>query len=107
MNNLSTTQICLCILIISGALACLALAILLFSLLKTVKQLNKVISSADTTVQDVNSIVEDVQTKLKKLEEPVEASAGIINDGFLKTGLSSALGLASFALKKHMKKGKN
>ena len=105
MSTVNTTQLCLCVLLISGALACLALALLLLKLMKTITCLNQVLSSADRTVGDVNSIVEDVQLKLKKLEEPVEESKGIINDGFIKTGLSTGLGLASFMLKRHMKKG--
>ena len=84
INNMNTTEICLCILIIAGAIACIALTLVLFNLKTTLKKLNKVLDEVDTTMDNVQNIVVDVEGKLKKLDAPIKAGTGIINDGFIK-----------------------
>lgn len=72
---MTVMDMCYCILILSGAFALIALAILFLRTGITVKQAGETVEKMQTTIQKVDNIASDVQYKLDLLNAPVEAIA--------------------------------
>lgn len=102
---MDATQVCYCILILSGAFALVSLGLLLIQSSSAVKEATVLMQMLETTITKVNHILDDIDNKMDMLNAPVELMSGIFSRGGLKTGLLSGLGFITSLFKKNKKKG--
>lgn len=83
---MSAIDLCLCILIVAGAFACICLGILFIKMLSTLEQVNmtlmeaqKSLDKANVTIETANKTIDDVNYKLDLLNAPFEKVNGFFN----------------------------
>lgn len=102
---MDATEICYCILILSGAFALISLGLLLIQSSSTMKEVTVLMKMLETTITKANHILDDIDNKLDMLNAPVELVTGLFSRGALKTGLFSGLGFVSSLFKRKKRKG--
>ena len=83
---MSALDLCVCLLVIAGAFACICLGVVLIKLLSTLEQVNmtlmeaqKSLDKANVTIATANKTIDDVNYKLELLNAPFEKVNGIFN----------------------------
>lgn len=102
---MDATEICYCILILSGAFALISLGLLLIQSSSTMKEVTVLMKMLETTITKANHILDDIDNKLDMLNAPVELVTGLFSRGALKTGLFSGLEFVSSLFKRKKRKG--
>lgn len=102
---MDATQVCYCILILSGAFALISLGLLFLQTSSTVKEATTLLQMMETTITKVNHLLDDINNKVDMLNAPVELMSGILSKGGLKSGLLFGLGFMSSLFKKNKRKG--
>lgn len=102
---MEATQVCYCILILSGAFALVCLGLLLIQSSSAVKEVTVLMQMLETTITKVNHILDDIDNKMEMLNAPVELVSGIFSKGGLRTSLLSGIGFVSSLFKKKKRKG--
>lgn len=71
--NMTTMEVCLCILILAGAFTVITLGIFFLRAAVAIKQIGTTVELGQTTITKIDRIADDVSYKLDLLNMPVES----------------------------------
>ena len=91
---MTAVEICLCILLVAGAFACICLGILFIRMLSTLDEANSSLREMNRAIDKANHTIDDLNYKLKLMNAPIEKVSGLFahksNSSFLGRTLSMA-----------------
>lgn len=90
---MTAIEVCLCILIVAGAFACICLGIFFIRALSTLDKVNQTMDETQKAVQKANTTINDVNYKLDLLNAPFEKVNGLFQSASRPSVLNKTAGI--------------